>query len=1495
MKQKSRNAAKRILTFMLTLAMVLGAIPLPFVQETMVVQADEEWREITNKNDLQGAVENGGKVRLGADMVLLKYLDVPKGTTVTLDLNGHVLGNYYATATARADGFLIYVSGTLTIMDSGTTPRYGHWTSGGYALTTTEPESDNYDTFPNGGVITGGNGGYQDSAGVNIGSTGKLILESGAIAGNKGVPQNTGYLPRGGGMHIAEGGEVIMNGGVIAGNNVYGKKEKNNGGGVYNEGTFTMNDGTIRSNRANGSGNSGGGVLNLGSFIMNGGTIEKNSSDKGGGISNGTFGGVLLNGGVIQNNTASVGGGIYCYNAVTRVSGTPVVRDNWSGDQQNNMYIKSPTKLRIDGELTEDACIGIRLSEDYGNGVFTEGLSQKGTNENFTSDDTDYVIGLVEGEAAVRQGQEPPTAGFVAQGADCGVLSDVADSMQYSLDGGSTWLPISGESETIASGVTAEHGIKVKKLGDGTTFADSPAQFIEVTKAKTPELIVKQPATPEELGSIPTTEAYEYSTDNGKTWNICNGAITGLAIGTKLDVRVRAKDMTLASDAQTIEILRPIMPWEKLADKLDNVSTDANDPTKITLTEDVIALAQDGTLVIPEGTYVEIDLAGHTIDRALKDYEKNGNVITVNGTLTIKDSSEKKSGAIIGGKTKVTPGGGIYVGETGKLTLEGGTIAGNSASQADGGGVYVDSNATFVMSGGVITGNTAPYGSGVYVKPDGTFVMSGGAIIDNTVNGSGNSGGVHIYDGGKFYISGNPVIDGNQDADSARADVYLDGTQMTVTSALGKDAYISVMANENGIVAQADEGYAALTGEDAKKFHSGDEKYMGAVNADGKVAFRKAFAVTVTNGKGADIYTEGISVTVTSDAPEEGRLFKEWTADGITLTDAQKKAENFTFTMPANEVHLKANYKDIETLTAPVFTPGAGTYSSAQNVEISCETTDADIYYTTNGETPSSDSTKYTGAISVTQNTTIKAIAFKTGMYHSTVATAEYIINKDPKIGKTPTAVTNLVYDGNGHELINQGEAIGGTLYYAATKSDDPAPDAEAYAPSVPRAVEAGSYTVWYWVKGDANYNSTTPDKVSPIVIAPAKELSDIPETSMNVPTDCKKIGEVTLPNDWKWSEKDKDKEIAQGETVTATAFYDGKDKENYTEEARSVTIQITRTACTHSYTDPVYTWSEDYGTCTAVMKCSQCGEEVKESVSSVSENTIATCEKKGTVSYTATFTKEGFTTQTKIVETPALEHVYTEPDYKWSEDGKTCTATVVCKLDGCTDSTEGHRITENAVITASVKADATADRKGITTYTATFKNPLFSVQTKDIEDIPVKTEVPKVGTEMTVADAKAIVTVISTAGGGSAVKYEATTEATAKNVKIPNNVVIGGVTYAVTEIADGAFRNNKSLTNITIGNNVEAIGDNAFAGCKNLTTITIPKGVKKIGKYAFKGNKKLKKIIVKTTKLTDKSVAKKAFSGVGKKVVIKVPKSKKKVYEKLFRKKGLNKKVKIK
>jgi arabinogalactan endo-1,4-beta-galactosidase len=84
---------------------------------------------------------------------------------------------------------------------------------------------------------------------------------------------------------------------------------------------------------------------------------------------------------------------------------------------------------------------------------------------------------------------------------------------------------------------------------------------------------------------------------------------------------------------------------------------------------------------------------------------------------------------------------------------------------------------------------------------------------------------------------------------------------------------------------------------------------------------------------------------------------------------------------------------------APTFSPAAGNYITAQSVSISDTTAGATIYYTTNGTTPTTASTVYSGAIAIPATPateTIEAIAVATGYANSPVASAVYTISSPP-------------------------------------------------------------------------------------------------------------------------------------------------------------------------------------------------------------------------------------------------------------------------------------------------------------------------------------------------------------------------------------------------------------------------------------------------------------------------------------------------------------------
>ena len=156
----------------------------------------------------------------------------------------------------------------------------------------------------------------------------------------------------------------------------------------------------------------------------------------------------------------------------------------------------------------------------------------------------------------------------------------------------------------------------------------------------------------------------------------------------------------------------------------------------------------------------------------------------------------------------------------------------------------------------------------------------------------------------------------------------------------------------------------------------------------------------------AGTYPTAQSVTITDPTPAATIYY---TTDGSTPTTTSTKYTapilvQVTETIKAIAVATgytqsavaSATYIIKPTVATPVFSPVAGTYTSTQSVTINDATLGATIYYTTNGSTPTTASTKYTGPITARVTQTIKAIATATGDTQSAVASATYTLIGSP-------------------------------------------------------------------------------------------------------------------------------------------------------------------------------------------------------------------------------------------------------------------------------------------------------------------------------------------------------------------------------------------------------------------------------------------------------------------------------------------------------------------
>lgn len=284
---------------------------------------------------------------------------------------------------------------------------------------------------------------------------------------------------------------------------------------------------------------------------------------------------------------------------------------------------------------------------------------------------------------------------------------------------------------------------------------------------------------------------------------------------------------------------------------------------------------------------------------------------------------------------------------------------------------------------------------------------------------------------------------------------------------------------------------------------------------------------------------------------------------------------------------------------------------------------------------------------------------------------------------------------------------------------------------------------------------------------------------------------------------------------------------------------------------------------------------------------TAPTCTKTGVKQYTCTICSE-----TKTEEIAALGHDYSSD---WTIDTAAACETVGSKSHHCTRCDSKKDITEipapgkhtwnNGVITKP----ATIAEEGVKTYTCTVcgvtrtetiaKLPMPTVTpvptatpTPAITSAPTVTPTPSVSVGTKITDKKTgnIYKVTSSRSSSQTVAFIGNKVKT--SVIIPTTIKIKGATYKVTEISTNAFKNNRKLKKVVIGQNIVRIGKNAFYGCKKLTSITI-----------------------KSSRLTLKNIGKNAFKNTSPKATVKVPKKQKALYNQILKKRGLNKKAKVK
>lgn len=208
---------------------------------------------------------------------------------------------------------------------------------------------------------------------------------------------------------------------------------------------------------------------------------------------------------------------------------------------------------------------------------------------------------------------------------------------------------------------------------------------------------------------------------------------------------------------------------------------------------------------------------------------------------------------------------------------------------------------------------------------------------------------------------------------------------------------------------------------------------------------------TPTFSPAAGTYTYAQTVTI-ADSTAGATLY--YTLDGTSPTTSSNKYSTpltVSMTTTVNAVAVATGYNNSSVASAaftiaapaPMFTPAAGAYSSVQSIALADTLAGATIYYTLDGTTPTSSSTKYSAAFMLSSTATVNAIAVATGFSNSAVASATYTITLPA--AATPTfGLAAGTYTGT--QTVTLADASPGAVIYYTLDGSSPTKSSAVYA-----------------------------------------------------------------------------------------------------------------------------------------------------------------------------------------------------------------------------------------------------------------------------------------------------------------------------------------------------------------------------------------------------------------------------------------------------------------
>ena len=580
---------------------------------------------------------------------------------------------------------------------------------------------------------------------------------------------------------------------------------------------------------------------------------------------------------------------------------------------------------------------------------------------------------------------------------------------------------------------------------------------------------------------------------------------------------------------------------------------------RYTSLENALAAAKDGDTVTLRGPLaienaepieisknIVLNLNGHTLSKSAGKgllHILGSNVAIINGKVQNTHPSVPYH-AVAVGKSKQTGA---------KLTLDNVTLEGSTDGRNRGVGL------------GILTGNEAVVTSGKFIGgiyTEGALTMSGGSAdllelgalkgIPVTLSG-GSFDSIKIKNGADYQsLLAEGYAYRKKDGALLKLSEMKENTAVTVVKCSHPDdhsggkvcpycGYAAEVTKTDGSISYhrtTDEAIAAAGGGTVKLLANADEITINSplkLNLNGKTAAK----LTVTG-----------DVTLASLLPD-GCAFK---SGSTWITDLTGKELTHV-----SMARIPIKSMDYETKMSMTY-GGAGTLLVKVTKETGTGAVSFQWYKVEDGK-----ETAVGGATTKNQfdlsaqklpagNHTFRFSATCDGYEKMSEDIAVTVQKADIRSITPPTAQENLTYTGQEQALITAGSVTsGGTMQYSLTENG-------TYSQDIPTGTDAGTYTVWYRVIGDANHNDTAPASVE--VSIGKKPLTISGVTAVSKPYDGTTdagITSVTFDGmnlnrgtDYTVAASFDDAGVGNGKNVTATVTLMGQAAKNYSLEQSS-------------------------------------------------------------------------------------------------------------------------------------------------------------------------------------------------------------------------------------------------------------------------------------------------------------------------------------------------------